>query len=93
MIDTLIFAGGDAFGDGSARPATRLLLIQPPAGHAQAAEFYRSALPQRGWTPLPDAALGRSLGSAWQRGGQRLAVAFVRIDGQEIAVLLLTTRR
>ncbi|HEU4324371.1 MAG TPA: hypothetical protein VFS21_14555 [Roseiflexaceae bacterium] len=92
VIDTLIFAGRDAFGDSFARPTTRLLLIQPPTNRRQTADFYRSALPQQGWAPLPDAALDRSLGSSWQRGQQRLAVAFVTIDDQEIVVLLLTTQ-
>ncbi len=91
-IDTLMLAGHDVFGNAYSWPQTRLLLIESTTKD-EVVSFYESQLKEHGWELLPDAGLAFSIGSSWQRGNQRLAVAYLETGGAQIVVIVMTTRR
>ncbi len=91
-VDTLMLAGHDVFGDAYVRPRTRLLLIESTTKD-EVVSFYEAQLKEHGWELVPDARLASSLGSSWQRGNQRLSVAYLETEGAQLVVIMMTTRQ
>jgi hypothetical protein len=92
LIDTLLAAGHDALGAEYRLTDSRIFLAGPASSRAQLSAFYQAELPPRGWAARADTSLTGSLGSAWQRGTQRLTVVFLTADSAELVVVLLSTR-